>query len=149
MIFSNSVQKAFSLALSLKAGETRGNSDVVPTTAQVNPFLLGDATRKNALFPSSAVQGEISGGAKQRDTRQVGPKQDCQLFSGVQSKISSLSRAVNLGPEKKLPEGLLISKLQAPCRSWGLARALGRLSRLEIFLSIWRRTTISFMNSNN
>lgn len=56
------------------------------------------------------------------------------VLFGVQSKISFLSRAVNLGPEKKLPEGLLISKLRAACRSWGSARALSRFSRLEIFL---------------
>lgn len=77
MIFSNSVQKAFALALSLKAGETWGNSDVMPTTAQVNSLLLGDAMRKNALFSGSAVQGKILGGSKLRDTREVEPKQDC------------------------------------------------------------------------
>lgn len=49
--------------------------------------------------------------------RYQGKSSGMSVAFATPSKISSLSRVVNLGPEKKLPEGSLISKLQAASRT--------------------------------
>lgn len=49
--------------------------------------------------------------------RYQGKSSGMSIAFATPSKISSLSRVVNLGPEKKLSEGSLISKLQAASRT--------------------------------